>query len=107
MGRRARHVPERLGEKLQQIRNALGLSQAEMFRLLEAEDIIPSKQISKYELGITEPPLLVLLQYAHVARVHVEALIDDELDLPEKLPGPVKYEVIRRSYVSRSRRRKR
>jgi len=87
MGRKPRIKPERLGEKLLQIRNALGLSQSEMFRRLEAEDLITHKQISKYELGITEPPLPILLRYARAANVSTDVLIDDALDLPDKLPA--------------------
>ncbi len=91
MGRRARPTPARLGGKLLQIRNALGLSQSEMFRLLGAGDLIGYKQISKYELGVTEPPLPILLEYARVAGVHVEDLINDKVDLPDKLPGRVRH----------------
>jgi transcriptional regulator with XRE-family HTH domain len=85
MGQKARPKPERLAEKLLRIREALGLSQSEMFRKLEIEDFVSYKQLSKYELGITEPPLIVLLRYARVAGVSVEVLIDDELNLPAKL----------------------
>jgi transcriptional regulator with XRE-family HTH domain len=92
MGRKARPQPERLSEKLLQIRNALGLSQSEMFRRLEVEDFISYKQLSKYELGITEPPLIVLLRYARVAGVHMEDLVDDEMDLPAKLPSKPKHD---------------
>jgi transcriptional regulator with XRE-family HTH domain len=98
--------PERLAEKLLQIRNALGLSQAEMLRRLGVEDQIEYTVISKYEIGRNEPPLIILLQYARVAGVHVEALIDDELELPERLPGPVMQEEIRRQYKSRRRARR-
>jgi len=38
--------------------------------------------ISGYERGEREPPLPVLLAYARLAKVSVERLIDDELDLP-------------------------
>ncbi|MDT4954853.1 MAG: Helix-turn-helix domain [Acidobacteriota bacterium] len=86
MGRKARPQPERLGEKLLHIRNALGLSQSEMFRRLDVEDFVSYKQLSKYELSITEPPLIVLLRYARVAGVHMEDLVDDEVDLPARLP---------------------
>lgn len=85
MGRKARPQPERLAEKLLHIRNALGLSQSEMFRRLDVEDFISYKQLSKYELGITEPPLIVILRYARVAGVHMEDLVDDEMDLPARL----------------------
>jgi transcriptional regulator with XRE-family HTH domain len=104
MGRNARPQPERLCEKLLQIRTALGLSQSEMFRRLEVEDLISYKQLSKYELGITEPPLWILLQYARVAHVPTEVLIDDELDLPEHLPGTTNHEEIRRKFASRRKR---
>ena len=90
MGRRARPTPARLAEKLLQIRSALGLSQSEMFRRLSGEDLITFKQISKYELGITEPPLAILLRYARAAGVHMETLVDDALDLPVKLPAKSK-----------------
>jgi transcriptional regulator with XRE-family HTH domain len=86
MGKKPRPRPERLGEKLLQIRNALGLSQTEMLKQLDAEEIISYKQISKYELDITEPPLIILLRYARMAGVHVEEIIDDDTDLPKKLP---------------------
>ena len=97
----ARPRPKRLAEKLLQIRNALGLSQTEMWRRLGVEDDIPYKRISKYELDQNEPPLSVLLQYARVAGVHMEALVDDELDLPDKLPGTTQHETIKRQYAPR------
>jgi transcriptional regulator with XRE-family HTH domain len=88
----ARPRPQRLAEKLLQIRTVLGLSQAQMYRHLGVEDLIDYTKISTYELGRREPPLMILLQYARAANVYVEALIDDELDLPDKLPSPSKSE---------------
>lgn len=85
MGRRARIKQERLPEKLLQIRNALGLSQTEMLRRLGFEDQLDYKRISEYELGRNEPPLAVLLKYARVAGVHMEDIVDDEMNLPAKL----------------------
>ncbi|MDT4896691.1 MAG: Helix-turn-helix domain [Acidobacteriota bacterium] len=85
-----RPKPERLGEKLRQIRDALGLSQTQMLRRLEAEDLIAYSQISQYETGRREPPLTILLQYARAAGVSMETLADDDLDLPDKLPGKPK-----------------
>jgi transcriptional regulator with XRE-family HTH domain len=90
MGRKPRPTPARLAEKLLQIRNVLGLSQSEMFWRLGVEDLISYKQISKYELGITEPPLPVILQYARAANVSTDVLIDDALDVPSKLPAKLK-----------------
>ncbi len=91
MGVRARQRPERLAEKLLQIRAALGLSQSEMLRRLGLEDAISYTKISDYERGKREPSLIVLLQYARAAGVCVDTLIDDELDLPSKLPARRKH----------------
>ncbi len=102
----ARPRPARLAEKLRQIREALGLSQTQMHSRLGAEDEIPYNRISDYEVGRNEPPLMILLKYARVAGVHVEALIDDELDLPERLPGTVKHGEIKRLYASRRKSRR-
>lgn len=99
----ARRRPKRLAEKLLQIRNALGLSQSELWRRMGVEDEIPFKRISEHELNKTEPILIVLLQYARVAGVHTEALIDDSLDLPDKLPGDVRHDEIKRKYTPRGK----
>jgi transcriptional regulator with XRE-family HTH domain len=87
MGTKPRLKPERLAEKLRQIRVALGLSQSELWRHLGLEDLIAFKQISTYELGKREPPLPILLRYARAVNISVETLIDDELELPDKLPA--------------------
>ena len=91
MGKKARMKQERLAEKLLQIRQALGLSQTDMLRRLGFEDVFDYKRISEYELGRNEPPLAVLLKYARVAGVCVDVLIDDELDLPARLPSKPKH----------------
>ena len=90
MGTKPRLKPERLAEKLRQVREALGLSQSEMWRHLGVEDLIVFKQISAYEVGKREPPLPILLQYARAANVSTDVLIDDTLDLPAKLPAKTK-----------------
>jgi transcriptional regulator with XRE-family HTH domain len=86
-----RRRPERLGEKLRQIRDALGLSQSELLRRLNIEDLITYHQISGYESGKREPPLMILLQYARTAGVSMEMLADDDLDLPDRLPSKPKH----------------
>jgi len=97
--------PTRLGEKLRQIRLSFGLSQSEMLRRLDAEDLIVYSQIAGYELGQREPSLLILLRYARAAGVPTEVLIDDELDLPGKLPGPTNHEEIRRKFAPRTKKK--
>jgi transcriptional regulator with XRE-family HTH domain len=104
MGKGSRPKPKRLAEKLLQIRLALGLSQADMHKRLGLEDEVEYTNISKYELGRNEPPLNTLLRYARIARVHLEDIVDDELDLPERLPGKVSYQGIRRTSNSRQKR---
>ncbi|HZE72144.1 MAG TPA: helix-turn-helix transcriptional regulator [Pyrinomonadaceae bacterium] len=104
MGRGARVRPERLSEKLLQIRMALGLSQSELLRRLGFEEAMDYRRISEFERGTTEPHLSVLLEYARAAGVHMEDIVDDELDLPERLPGKVSYQGIR--HASKSRRRR-
>lgn len=89
MARGARLKPDRLAEKLIQIRTALGLSQNELIRRLEID--LTQNRISEYETGKGEPPLPVLLRYARLAGVSTDVLIDDELDLPAKLPAKPKH----------------
>jgi transcriptional regulator with XRE-family HTH domain len=96
-----RSKPERLGEKLRHIRLALGLSQSELLRRLAAEDKLDNARISGFESGLREPTLEILLQYARLARIHMEALVDDELDLPAKLPDSVRHDEIKRRYAPR------
>lgn len=96
MGRAARPKPLRLGEKLLRIRLSLGLSQDRMVERLSASDTLTSASISAYELGQREPPLMVLLEYARLANVYLDALADDDLDLPEQFPSSTKSEGVRR-----------
>ena len=99
-----RPKPERLAEKLLQIRTAFRLSQTDMLLRLGVEDLISYSKISSYESGAREPTLKILLQYARVAGVNMEALADDELDLPDTLPGPTNHDDIKRTFAPRSKR---
>ncbi len=105
MGRRARIRPERLAEKLRQIRTALGISQSDMLWRLGYGEVLNLGRMSDYEQGKNEPPLPVLLEYARAANVSVEALIDDELDIPDQLPSPAKHEGIARKPTTRAKKR--
>ena len=98
----ARPRPKRLSEKLKQIRLALGLSQSEMQRRLETEEQIAFKRISDYELDKNEPSLMTVMAYARVAGIHMEDLVDDELDLPAKLPGPIRHQGAKLKKTSRT-----
>ena len=81
--------PRRLADKLRQIREALGLSQTQMLARLGLEDSMHYGRISQYENDEREPALNTLLSYARVAAVHLEDIVDDDLDLPARLPGKI------------------
>lgn len=87
--------PMRLGSKLRQIRIGLGLSQSQMLAKLGLEDTMHYGRISQYENDEREPTLMTLLAYSHVAGVHLEDIVSDDLDLPAKLPGNVNYQGLR------------
>ena len=58
-----------------------GASQSELVKLLNFQTT--TARISEYEKGKREPNLLIILAYARVARVPVEFIIDDDLDLAD------------------------
>ena len=84
--------PRRLGSKLREIRQGLGLSQSQMLAKLGLEDSMHYGRISQYENDEREPTLMTLLAYSHAAGVHLEDIVSDDLDLPAKLPGNVSYQ---------------
>lgn len=91
MGRGTREKPGRLGEKLTQVRGALGLSQNEILSRMGLAEKLNRDDISKYERGVREPSLIVMLRYARLAGVCLDVLVDDSLDLPAKLPAKPKH----------------
>jgi len=84
MGRSRRNKPRRLGEKLLAVRKLLQMSQTQMARALELK--VHYSAVSNFELGTREPDLLIVLRYARLARVPMEILVDDQLNLPNDLP---------------------
>lgn len=82
MGTAKRIRPVRLSGKLLLIRKNLDYSQSAMAATLSGGKIILRKQdISHFEKGEREPNLIILLRYARLARIPVESLIDDDLNL--------------------------
>jgi transcriptional regulator with XRE-family HTH domain len=78
-----RPVPRKLAKKLAQIRANLGLSQTEMVKALNYKaSPLRAAQISQFESGRREPPLMLLLAYAKLAGISTDALIDDRVNLP-------------------------
>lgn len=104
MGRASREKPVRLGEKLLQIRNALGLSQDGMLRALGLSEQYGRHYISGFERGEREPPLKVLLCYSELAKVWMNALVNDEIDLPTNLPAAQMQSGIKRPKSGRTPR---
>jgi transcriptional regulator with XRE-family HTH domain len=87
-----RKKPLKLAEKLLAIRRHLGLSQGGLIRHLGLTDELERDYVSKFERGVLEPTLNVLLAYARAISTtghgeFLEVLIDDEMYLPEKLPA--------------------
>jgi transcriptional regulator with XRE-family HTH domain len=84
----SRPHPAKLAAKLLRIRACLGLTQKQMVERLKSErsglTVYPGN-ISRFEQGLREPPLLVLLAYARAAGATIDMLVDDDLDLPNSL----------------------
>jgi transcriptional regulator with XRE-family HTH domain len=77
-----RPVPKKLAKKLAQIRANLGLSQTEMVKALNYQaSPLRAAQISQFESGRREPPLMLLLAYAKLAGISTDALIDDRQNI--------------------------
>jgi len=87
MGKTPRPKTTRLPEKLRKIRTSLGLSQNEVIRRLGLTAELFQANISGYELGTRKPALPILLKYGQVAGVCLDVLVNDALNLPEKLPS--------------------
>jgi len=92
MGKKQLDKPKRMGEKVREIRMRLGLTQQEMFERLERHGAkIHTGYIGLYEINERIPALKVTLAYARAAGISTDVLIDDELDLPKKLPAKPKH----------------
>ena len=83
MGQASRNKPKRLGEKLLQIREALGLSQKEIAKRLAERTgfTITQTYVSNYERDRVEPFLETTLAYARLANVEMNGIADDDVDL--------------------------
>lgn len=81
MGSASRIRPVYLPEKLLKIRTDLKLSQIELAEELSFDDFhLRKSDISRYESGLREPSLIVLLRYAKLANVSMETLVDDAVE---------------------------
>jgi len=101
MGRSRIPRPARLSEKLIQIRMTLQLSQNEMVQKMGLTGKLIREDISEFERDRRIPPLQVLLEYARAAGIYMDALVDDEMDLPTEIPCSPKHEGIKRKTTRR------
>lgn len=91
MGRARRHQPSRLADKLKEIRERLEVSQTQMAKKLSDANPAPRRgHIAEFESGNRQPSLSVLLHYSRLAGIHMEVLVDDNMDLPKRLAGKPK-----------------
>jgi transcriptional regulator with XRE-family HTH domain len=105
MGSASRVRPKYLSKKLLQIREALGLSQTEMGRKLGLDDEFARNYVSGYERDTREPTLEVLLRYSEISGCWMNALVDDEVELPPCLPCQPMHEGIRRRPTTKAPRK--
>lgn len=98
MGTNRRPHPSYLPSKLRKIRERLVMTQAQMAKNLSSRKApVHAGNISEYESGKREPSLLTLLKYARLAGTSMENIVDDELDLAEKLSKKPKHIIVRRT----------
>lgn len=85
MGRSRCARPDKLPSKLGLIRAHMGITLEQMAgRLREPKIIVFPGHIREFESGDRHPSVLTLLKYSKIARVSLETLVDDELDLPKR-----------------------
>lgn len=73
-----RPTPEHLAEKLFAIRENFGISQYRLAKQLEVE---PRTRLSEFESGRRVPSLRTLIYYARLARIPLEFIVDDDIDV--------------------------
>jgi hypothetical protein len=77
-----------------------------MIGRLRLTDELIREELSAFERGLRQPPLVVLLRYARHIGISTDVLIDDEMELPERLVKASKQGTVRSKSVSRSKRKR-
>ena len=79
-----RAMPKKLGKKMKQIREGLGMSQRQIVEALNyTATPLRASQISQYEQGQREPTMMLVLAYARLAGISTDVLIDDKMKLSD------------------------
>jgi hypothetical protein len=74
-------IPKNLPKKLKEIRVRAGLTKTAIIRALPYKPPLYPSQISQFERGERQPPLLLMLAYAELGGTCLCVLADDELSL--------------------------
>jgi transcriptional regulator with XRE-family HTH domain len=83
MGRKKVEQPKRIAQKLRQIRLDLGFTQDAMTKAIEREGVrIHPSYVALFEIADRVPSILTILAYARIAKIPMEAICDDKMDLP-------------------------
>lgn len=86
MGSAGRIKPRNLAKKLLAIREHFGYTGLQLAEKLSDDEItVQRTDIPRFEKGIREPSLIILLRYAKLVNITTDVLIDDKLELP---PSP-------------------
>jgi transcriptional regulator with XRE-family HTH domain len=80
MGHSANPHIKHLAAKLLAIRHSLGLSQPKMAQLLPMLKG-GHYRLSEFEKGRRVPNVLILMAYARAAKIPLESIVDDDIDL--------------------------
>jgi transcriptional regulator with XRE-family HTH domain len=73
------YKPKNLPAKLRAVRKHVGLSQSQLAARLRSNPHYG--RVSEYERGKRAPSVLILLDYARLAGIHIDDLVDDGINL--------------------------
>lgn len=85
MGVTRRPQSKYLASKILRIREVLNLTQPEIIERLDYEWELTQGMLSNFETGKREAPIPLIVAYARLVGMSTDFLIDDSLNLPEKL----------------------
>jgi Helix-turn-helix. len=74
-------IPKNLPKKLKELRLKAGLTRTAMIRALNYKAPLYPSEISQFERGDRQPPLLLMLAYAELGGTCLCVLADDDLTL--------------------------